>query len=159
MNLQRLWQMSYDSHTIDILRDSKHAIPVIQSFHLLGIMLLLSAMVSLNFRLLGVALKAIPLELLAKQAWTWGTAGLLLAITSGFFVFLPDPARYAANTSFLVKMPTLLVAILFQFTIYKRSVKVKLAAGSESREVVLPVISLFLWFGVGWMGRAIAFLG
>ena len=45
MNLQRLWQMSYDSRTIDILRDSKHAIPLIQSVHLIGIVLLLGAMV------------------------------------------------------------------------------------------------------------------
>lgn len=159
MNLQRLWQMSYDSRTIDILRDSKHAIPLIQSIHLIGIVLLLGAMVGLNFRLLGIGLTGIPLELLARQAKTWGTAGLLMAIASGFFVFLPDPARYAANKSFLVKMPTLLAAILFQYTVYRRAVKAKLAAGSEQRELLLPVISLCLWFGIGWMGRAIAFLG
>ena len=81
-------------------------------------------------------------------------------MTSGFFVFLPDPARYAANKSFLVKMPTLLAAILFQYTVCRRAVKAKMAAGSsEQREFLLPVISLCLWFGVGWMGRAIAFLG
>lgn len=159
MNLQRLWQMSYDSPTIDIMRNSKHAIPLIQSFHLLGIVLLLGAMVALNFRLLGIGLTGIPIELLAKQARTWGTAGLILAIASGLLVFLPDPARYAANKSFLVKMPTLLAAILFQYTIYRRAVAAKLASGSEQREFLLPVISLCLWFGIGWMGRAIAFLG
>ena len=40
MSFQDLWRMSYDSHTIDILRNSKYAIPVIQSFHLFGITLL-----------------------------------------------------------------------------------------------------------------------
>ncbi|MEQ1948124.1 MAG: DUF6644 family protein [Bryobacteraceae bacterium] len=159
MNLQRLWQMSYDSKVIDVLRNSHHAIPYIQSVHLLGIALLLGSMVILNFRLLGIGLTAIRIEVIAKQVWSWGTVGLVMAVASGFFVFLPDPARYAANTSFLVKMVTLLVAVLFQYTIYRRAVKAKVAAHSEQKEVLLPLVSLFLWFGVGWMGRAIAFLG
>lgn len=159
MNLQRLWQMSYDSKTIDILRNSHHAIPIIQSFHLLGIALLLGAIVILNFRLLGLGLQAIRVEVIAKQVWSWGTAGLILAIVSGFFVFLPDPARYAANTSFLVKMILLLIAILFQYTAYRRAVRAQVAAHSDRHRYVLPLISLVLWFGVGWAGRAIAFLG
>lgn len=159
MNLQHLWQMSYDSKTIDILRNSHHAIPYIQSVHLLGIALLLGAMVILNFRLLGLGLTAIKIEVIAKQVWSWGTVGLILAVVSGFFVFLPDPARYAANTSFLVKMSVLLVAVLFQYTVYRKAVRAKVAAHSEQKEFVLPLLSLFLWFGVGWLGRAIAFLG
>ncbi len=159
MRLQRLWQMSYSSPTIDILRNSHLAIPVIQAFHLFGITLLLGSMVILNFRLLGIGLQEIKLEVLAKQVWSWGTAGLILAAVSGFFVFLPDPARYAANTSFNVKMIVLLVAILFQYTVYRRVVRAEAAAHASRRLVVLPLISLFLWFGVGWAGRAIAFLG
>src|SRR5450631_3253722 len=69
MSLQHLWQMSYDSHTIDILRNSKYAIPVIQSFHLFGITLLLGSMVILNLRLSGIGLGQIPMALLAKQVW------------------------------------------------------------------------------------------
>lgn len=159
MNLTRLWQMSYDSPTIDILRNSKHAIPIIQGFHLLGIALLLGSMVILNFRLIGIGLSGIKLEVVAKQVWSWGTAGLILAMVSGFFVFLPDPARYAANTSFDVKMCLLLTSIVFQYTIYRRIVKADVAAHVEHRHVALGILSLFLWFGVGWAGRAIAFLG
>ena len=67
MSFQDLWRMSYDSHTIDILRNSKYAIPVIQSFHLFGITLLLGSMVILNLRLSGIGLRQIPMALLAKQ--------------------------------------------------------------------------------------------
>jgi len=159
MNLQHLWQISYDSPTIDILRNSHYAIPVIQSFHLLGITLLLSSVVSLNLRLLGLGLTGIPLQVVARQVWSWGTGGLILAAVAGFFVFLPDPARYAANTSFVVKMIVLPSAILFQYTVYRRAVKAEAAAPSGKRRVILPLLSLFLWFSVGWAGRAIAFLG
>ena len=159
MSLQRLWQMSYSSPAIDVLRNSHYAIPLIQSFHLLGITLLLSSVVILNLRLLGIGLGGIRLEVIARQVWSWGTAGLILAAVSGFFVFLPDPARYAANKSFVTKMIILPTAILFQYTIYRRAVRADAAGDSTRRRLVLPLISALLWFGVGWAGRAIAFLG
>lgn len=159
MSLQRLWQISYESPAIDILRNSHYAIPVIQSLHLLGITLLLGSVVILNLRLLGLGLTGIRLEVIARQVWSWGTAGLILAAVSGFFVFLPDPARYAANTSFGVKMIVLPTAILFQYTVYRRAVRADAAANPGKRRVILPLLSLFLWFSVGWAGRAIAFLG
>jgi len=158
MNLNHLWQMSYDSKTIDILRNSSLGIPVIQSFHLIGITLLLGSMVALNLRLLGWGLTEIQFTALARQAWSWGMAGLILAVASGFLVFLPDPARYAANHSFQFKMVMLPLAVLFQYILY-RSVIRKKTAISEQRLVLVPVASLTLWFCVAWAGRAIAFLG
>lgn len=159
MSLQRLWQFSYDSKLIDILRSSKHAIPIIQSFHLFGIVLLLSSMVIINFRLLGIGLRGIRLAVLAQEAWKWGKIGLVVAMTAGFFVFLPDPARYAANRSFLTKMSLLSVAILFHFTVYRKVVRAESVAVKPRRRVLVPLLSLTLWFSVGWAGRAIAFLG
>jgi hypothetical protein len=159
MSLQRLWQMSYNSPAIDVLRNSHYAIPLIQSLHLFGITLLLGSVVILNLRLLGIGLRGIRLEVIARQVWSWGTVGLILAAVSGFFVFLPDPARYAANKSFVTKMIILPTAILFQYTIYRRAVRADAAGQSTKRRLVLPVLSLSLWFAVGWAGRAIAFLG
>jgi hypothetical protein len=159
MSLEHLWQMSYDSKLIDVLRNSKLAIPIIQSFHLFGIVLLLSSMVIINFRLLGIGLRGIRLQVLTREAWKWGKVGLLLAMMAGFLVFLPDPARYAANKSFLTKMSLLLVAILFQFTVFRKVVRAESLSVESRRHVIVPLISLTLWFGVGWAGRAIAFLG
>ena len=74
--------MSYDSKLIDVMRNSKHAIPIIQSFHLFGIVLLLSAVVILNFLLLGIGMRVIRVEVLAKEVWKWGTAGMLVDMGS-----------------------------------------------------------------------------
>ena len=159
MSLNRLWQMSYDSKLLDVVRNSHDAIPIIQAFHLFGITLLLGSMVILNFRMLGIGLGQIRLAVVAKQVWSWGTAGLLLAIATGFLVFVVDPARYAANYSFRSKMSLLVIAILFQYTIYRRVVRAEAGAVEPRRLLVVPILSLLLWFGVGWAGRAIAFLG
>ncbi len=159
MNLDRIWQMSYDSKTIDILRNSALGIPVIQSLHLIGITLLLGSMVALNLRLLGIGLTEINLPSLFRQAFRWGTAGLLIAVVSGFLVFLPDPARYAANHSFQFKMIMLPLAALLQYTLFRRVIVKHVGADVNRRFVLMPVLSLTLWFSVGWAGRAIAFLG
>ncbi len=157
--LQHLWQFSYESKTVDILRDSKYAIPVIQSFHLFGITLLLGGMVILNLRLMGIGLREISMTTVGTQAWRWTVGGLCLAIASGALVFLPDPARYAANNAFRTKMVLLCAAALFQFTIYRRLIRSD-RAGLRSRSNALAgCLSLTLWFLVGWAGRAIAFLG
>jgi len=159
MSLQHLWQMSYDSHTIDILRNSKYAIPIIQSFHLFGITALLGSMVILNLRLLGIGLRQLPMALLARQVWRWAFGGLLLAVISGFLVFLPDPARYAANYAFRTKMVALCVAVGFQFLIYRRVIRSGSAETRSFSNTMVACCSLLLWFLVGWAGRAIAFLG
>lgn len=159
MSLQYLWQMSYDSHTIDILRNSKYAIPIIQSFHLFGITLLLGSMVILNLRLLGIGFRQLPMAALSRQIWPWAIGGLLLAIASGFLVFVPDPARYAANYAFRTKMVALCVAVAFQFLIYRKVVRSGTAESRSSRNIAVACCSLVLWFLVGWAGRAIAFLG
>ncbi len=156
--LDHIWQLSYNSSTIDILRNSAHAIPVIQAFHLFGITLLLGAMVALNFRMLGIGLRAIPLDVVARQVWSWGTGGLILTIVSGLLVFIPDPARYAANFSFIGKMVLLIIAIVFQYTIYRRYVQSRSTSTMDDGKLI-PILSLTLWFCIGWAGRAIAFLG
>lgn len=98
-------------------------------------------------------------KVISNQVWSWGTGGLLLAMASGLLIFIADPARYAANHSFVTKMAVLTVAILFQFTFYRRAVRALPEAEHPWRLVILPVISLALWFTVGWAGRLIVFCG
>jgi hypothetical protein len=155
--LQHLWQLSYQSKTIDILRNSKYAIPLIQSVHLLGLTILLGVTVILNLRLLGIGMTSFRLPALSAQLWNWARRGLFTMIVSGFFVFLPDPARYAANRSFQIKMLILIAAIIYQFTIFKRAVRHDPSENKHS--ALIAIFSLALWFGVGWAGRGIAFLG
>ena len=95
--LQHLWQLSYDSKTVDILRNAKYAIPVIQSFHLFGITLLLGGMVILNLLVTGFGLQELSMSSIGRQVWKLALGGLLLAMASGTLVFAADPARYAAN--------------------------------------------------------------
>jgi len=144
----------YKSPTLEIIRDGKYAIPLIQSLHLAGITMLLGTTIAFNLRLTGIGLNELGLRDMRDQLWRWAKAGLFLTLLSGFFVFLPDPARYLCSTPFRIKMGCLALALGFQFTIFKRFL---VGAHSRARRFVVAGISLFLWFSVGWAGRAIAF--
>ena len=157
--LENLWRMSYDSATIDVLRNSKYAIPLIQSFHLFGITLLLGGVVILNLRLLGFGFGEVSMATLASQVWRWALGGLILAVATGFLVFVPDPARYAANYAFRTKMIALCCAVAFHIFVFRSVIRSKEAESKSVRNTMVACCSLLLWFLVGWAGRAIAFLG
>jgi|SRR5215469_6642218 len=158
MSLEQLWRWSYSSAAVDVLRNSKYAIPLLQSLHLVGLTLILGTTVMFNARLLGLGMTKIPLPVMVQQLWRFLVAGLLLSITTGILVFIPDPARYAANTAFKTKLVILIVAILFHFTIFRKVIAAK-SPPVPRRAAAVAAISLTLWFCVGWAGRAIAFLG
>jgi len=158
MSLQQIWEWSYSSKTVDVLRNAKYAIPVIQSFHLFGLTLVLGTTVVFNLRLLGLGVRKISMPALTNQLWRLAVGGLLLSAATGILVFIPDPARYAANTAFKTKLVILVMAILFHFTVFRKVVRAKVPPRPR-RAALIAAASLTLWFCVGWAGRAIAFLG
>ncbi|PWU07762.1 MAG: hypothetical protein C5B51_09475 [Terriglobia bacterium] len=158
MDLQRFWEWFYSSPAIDVLRNAKYAIPLIQSFHLFGLTLVLGTVVIFNARLLGIGMGKITPPVIANQLWRITLIGLLLSITTGILVFIPDPARYASNTAFKTKLVILIASILFHFTFFRKAIR-STTPTPRGRAAAVAAVSLTLWFGVGWAGRAIAFLG
>jgi hypothetical protein len=158
MSLDQLWGWSYSSKLIDVLRNAKYAIPIIQSLHLFGLTLLLGTTVVFNLKLLGLGLRRIDMPEMNRQLWRIAVCGLLLSAVTGILVFIPDPARYAANTAFKTKLVILVFASLYHFTIFRKGVRAT-TPPAPRRAALMAAVSLTLWFGVGWAGRAIAFLG
>lgn len=155
--IQRFVQWCYYSKDYAFIRDSKYAIPLLQSLHLAGLTLLLGTTVILNMRLLGFGFRKLPLPLLAEQLWPWSKAGLILTVCTGILVFLPDPTRYAQSGPFRLKMVLLLLALAFQFTVFRKTIRQDPQSRPAIRNAAVAAISLLLWFGTGWAGRAIAF--
>jgi len=155
--LEKLFQWCYSSPLLGILRDSSYAIPIVQSFHLLGLTILLGTTLMLNLRLLGIGMLQLPLSTVARQLWPWAFGALLLMISSGILVFIPDPVRYVNNGPFQLKMALLLIAILYHFTIFSKVTRMEPPRPGPLRNTIVAFFSLTLWFSVGWAGRAIAF--
>jgi hypothetical protein len=138
------------------IRSSTWQFAIIEMIHLLGLTVLLGALMVLDLRLFGFGMRKQPVSQLAKDltAWTW--TGLVTILGSGVLLFFGEPMKLFGSPSFHVKMLLLFLAIVFQFTLFR---KVTLNDGaSPGLDKVAGVLSLFLWFGVGLAGRAIGFL-
>jgi hypothetical protein len=142
---------------IVFLRDSQYGMPAMQSVHLVGITVLLASMLVLNLRLAGLAMVDTPLVWLARQLKPWALGALTVVVLSGLLIFVGTPSKYLASNPFRFKMGALLVATLFQFAVLRRFSSVELSR-ARTVKILIAVLSLTLWFSVGWAGRAIAFV-
>ncbi len=141
---------------IVFIRDSPYGMPIVQSVHLVGLTLLLTAMLMLNLRLAGLAMMDWPLPWLARQLKPWAVGALVLVMLSGILIFVGTPAKYLASNPFRIKMMALGLAILFQFGVLRSAVNAE--PRSRLRALIAAGLALTLWFTVGWAGRAIAFV-
>lgn len=142
---------------IAYIRDSQYGMPIVQSVHLVGLTLLLAAVLVVNLRLAGVALKDSSLSFLVQQLRPWMIGGLVVVVLSGALIFIGTPDKYLASNPFRVKMVVLALAILFQYVMLRRFAAPEVPRSRAAR-LVVAALSLTLWFTVGWAGRAIAFI-
>ena len=150
-------QAIQDSPVAHAVSKSNHLVGAgLQIVHVLGFILLLSALIMLSLRLLGVALKQQPLAHVARDATRLIHGGLIAAVSSGVLMFVSTPRLYYFNWAFELKMVLFLVAVLVQLTLFRG------VAASESPSPALArtavALSLTTWFSVGLAGRMIGFI-
>jgi hypothetical protein len=143
---------------IVLIRDSKYGMPAVQSFHLVGLTILLTTVVVLDLRLTGLGLSNYGLSWLARQLNPWTLGAIVLVMSSGLLIFLATPGKYVDSHPFRLKMALLFCALLFHFGVLRRFTTPDFVARSRPVSVIVACLSLTLWFGVGWAGRAIAFI-
>jgi hypothetical protein len=140
------------------VRDSKYGMPLVQSFHLLGLTILLATVVTLALRLAGLGRTDYGISWLARQLRPWTAGALVLVMSSGLQIFLATPGKYVDSHPFRVKMVLLCLALLFHFLVVRRLTGTDFRVRSRRVDVIVACLSLTLWFCVGWAGRAIAFI-
>ena len=143
---------------IVLIRDSKYGMPAVQSFHLLGLMTLLTTVVAIDLRLAGFGLRDYAVSRLWQQLKPWTLGAIALVISSGLLIFLATPGKYVDSRPFRLKMAFLACALLFHFVVLRRFTAPDSVARTRFVSFIVACLSLILWFGVGWAGRAIAFI-
>ena len=135
------------------LRNSPWRYPLIEIFHLTGLVLFFGTLLIVNLRLFGVVLKRQPASQVASDLWPWALTGLAIQFVSGPLMFIAEPPKYFDSTAFRFKLSFLVIALLVHFTFYRRSA---LKADEEAgRAKVAAWLSLGLWIGVILSGLAI----
>ena len=123
MDLLPSFQWCYDTPLGETIRNSTWLFPVIETFHLFGLGLTAGAVLIVNLRLFGVGLSRAPVAQLAAAAKPWFLGGLILMFVSGIPLFLAESIKCLYNYAFWVKMISLLLVLIFTFTVQRRVMK------------------------------------
>lgn len=156
MDLLPLFQWFEATTPGTIVRESIWMFPLIQCFHLLALSLLGGAVLALDMRMLGLGLTATPVAELGRRLYPWMKLGLIVINVSGILMFLSEAIKCFYSPPFFYKITLLILAMIYTFT-FRRRVVESAETASASRLKITALVSLALWFGVGFSGRWIAF--
>jgi len=159
---EALWhfaQWSEASSLGRVIRNSEYAFPMIEFVHLAALAVIGGAVLIVDMRLLGYGLKKTSVAQLARDAQPWVTGSLIVMLVTGSCLYASEATKCYASVAFWIKMVSLLLAMIFTYTVKKR-----VAAGDEktfslAANKTVGFVSLLLWFGVAWGGRWIWFGG
>ncbi|MBV9492956.1 MAG: hypothetical protein JOZ54_01825 [Acidobacteria bacterium] len=151
-----LWQFAKWSEATSMgrmIRNSEYAFPMIEFVHLAALAVIGGAVLIVDMRMLGLGLKKTSVAQLAKDAQPYVTASLIVMLVTGVMLYSSEATKCYASAAFWIKMVSLLLAMLFTYTVKKAS------AAKDLENKLVGVLSIVLWFGVAWGGRWIGFGG
>jgi len=137
------------------LNESPLSFPILECIHIVGFALSVGTIALVDFRLLGVGMRRQTPAQLLDDTWIWSLVGIVVMIFSGLLLFSSDPDMYAPNPAFSFKMGALVLAIVFNYTIRRKTAS---ASVLPPYAKLVACISMVLWGAVIFGGIFIAFV-
>lgn len=157
------WLYWVDHTTIGTaIRQSPWLFPLIETFHLFGIVSLVSSTSILDLRLLGAGpFRHWPVSKLTQQLLPWAWWGFGVQLVTGLLMTSSEAVKNYHNSAFRLKMLLILLAAanfwIFHATSYKHVAEWDHDRQSPLAARFAAVLSLVLWFGIVAAGRYIAY--
>lgn len=156
------FELLYDLPVSQSLRESLYLFPALDVLHVLSLLLMVGSVAVVDLRLLGVALRGVPISRLSGQVLPFTWVGALLTFSSGVLLFLPQASKIYTNPALLAKLVLLLLAganIVVWHVLQARHRQAWDARASPPWQArVAGATSLALWLAVIVAGRLIAFI-
>jgi len=141
------------------INESLWAFAVVEAVHLLALAVIGGAVLVVDLRLLGLAFQEQRVGDVARVAQKWFLWSLAAMLLTGFVLFLSLAAsKYYVHPYFWVKMYFLAAAMIFSFTVRHWIVMGDEVRANSALAKGVAVVSLFLWSGVGFAGKAIGYI-
>jgi len=148
-----------DSTPLSIaLRHSRVAVPIIETIHLLAIALAVGTILVIDLSILGVGIRRQAVPKITSELAPWTGIGFGAAAATGLFLFWSEAAKMSCKPIFWAKLALLAIAFAFHFTAHRRVTATALPI-APGRERVTAGVSLALWFGVAFGGKAVGLIG
>jgi hypothetical protein len=144
------------------VRDSTWLFPIIETIHIIGIVLLVGSTSVLDLRLMGLTYREQPVSKLAWRFLPWAWVGFVVQVITGGLLFASEATKMIENFGFQIKMLLIVVAglnaVVFHLIAYQ-------SVGKWENDRVAPLsaraaglLSILLWFGIVGFGRWIAYV-
>ncbi len=131
-----------------------------ETFHFIGLTLLIGFVGFLDLRLMGF-MRGVPISA-AKKFMPWAIFGFALNVVTGLSFFLTFPARYTDNGAFFAKMLFIIVAGLNALFFETRLGARVLAMGPNDDPPmsfkIVGTLSIVSWLAVLYFGRMLPYL-
>jgi len=142
------------------IRESGYTYPMILSTHLATIAVFGGLILMTDLRILGFAMRDVPVADVVRQLRRWKQIGFVIMVTMGLLLATSEMDKYYANPYFLMKMSLLLLvgvhAIVFR-SVYRNPEALDRAPRKPGIAKAAAISSLCLWIGIASCGRWIAY--
>ena len=115
--------------------------------HYLTMFWFIGSMTVVDLRVMGLAAKKRSLSELADQLFPWAWTGMVLAIISGFFMFLTDAGDWAPDPVFHVKLLMIGISIALAVVIQVMAPKWSALPQIPTWAKILALVALLFWVG------------
>jgi hypothetical protein len=143
------------------MRESALVYPIVMSTHLSSIALFGGLILVTDLRLLGWAMKTVPISDIIRQTRIWKRFGFTIMVTCGILLAGAKLEAYYANPYFQTKLTLLALvgvhALVFRKSVYGDPAKLDALPTTPRIAKVAACISLALWVGILSCGRWIAY--
>ena len=143
------------------IRESGYTYPMILSIHLATIAIFGGMILMTDLRILGLAMRSVPVSEVYGQLRRWKQLGFVIMVTMGLLLALSEMDKYYGNPYFLMKMSLLVLvavhAIVFRKSVYGNTEALDRAPQMPAVAKIAAISSLVLWIGIASCGRWIAY--
>jgi hypothetical protein len=143
------------------LVESFYMYPLIETTHVLTLMLFLGTLIIVDLRLLGIAFTDVPVSDVMARVLPFTVAGFVIMIVTGVLLFYAIPIRTYHSIWFRVKLILLIAAGINAWLLHRRVARDRERWDTAPRPPLgarfAAGTSLALWAGVIVTGRMIAY--
>jgi hypothetical protein len=142
------------------ITDNAWVIPAVQVVHILAICVVMSSVLLLNLRLIGVIGGGEPKDVFTRRYLPWVWVALCILLLSGSTLIVGEPNRDLEDWVFWTKMSLLLTVIVLTLILeqpVRRNAQFWDTGFKRPLSRTLAVLAISCWVGIVLCGRWIAY--
>jgi hypothetical protein len=136
--------------------------PTVESFHIMGLVLVIGSIMWLDFRLLGFS-STKSVTKVSQDVMPFAWVGAIVSMSTGVILWTSEAAHLYINPAFQLKMLMILLigvnATFFELVTRRNVKEWDINTGTPFAAKLAGLLSICLWMGVVVAGRWIAYAG